>query len=103
VLFQIAESYRSIQESDNASTYYAQIVRDFPRSERVEDAKKRLVELKSPIPDPNPLALNRATSEQEGGGMFKWLFGGGKTVSTDTQAATMKGRSGELTADPAKE
>jgi outer membrane protein assembly factor BamD len=103
VLYQLAESYRRIEERDNASTYYAQIVRDFPRSDRVEDAKKRLVELKAPIPDPNPLAANRGPQEQDGRGILGWLFGGGRSVSTETQAASVKGGSVELSADPAKQ
>ncbi len=99
----MAESYRKVEENQSASTYYAQIVRDFPLSDNVGDAKKRLVELKSPIPDPNPLALNRAQQGSEGGGMFGWLFGGGRNVSTETQAATMKGKSGELSVDQTKQ
>jgi outer membrane protein assembly factor BamD len=103
VLYQLAEAHRRIEEMEDASNYYAQIVRDFPRSERVEDAKKRLTELRAPIPDPNPLAIARAPQEPDGRGILGWLFGSGRTVSTDTQAASVKGGSVELSADPAKQ
>src|SRR5688572_18784283 len=59
VLFLLAQSEEKIADSESATTHYAQIVRDFPTSERVKDAKRALVALKSPIPDPDPLAMNR--------------------------------------------
>jgi outer membrane protein assembly factor BamD len=105
VLFQLAESMRQINDPESA-TYYAEIVRDYPLSERVQDAKKRLIELKSPVPDPNPAALDRQRkkTESQGGGVFGWLkLGTGKSgVSNDTSAASVKSKSGELSIERQK-
>ena len=43
--------------------YYARIVRDYPLSPRVEDAKKRLAAMEAPIPEPDPAAVARMTYE----------------------------------------
>jgi len=43
--------------------YYSRIVRDFPLSDHVEDAKKRLAALEAPIPQPDPAAVARMTYE----------------------------------------
>lgn len=47
-----------------AAEYYARIVRDYPLSERADDAKKRLASLHAPIPEPDPAAVARMTYEQ---------------------------------------
>ncbi len=46
-----------------AANYYARIVRDYPLSPRVEDAKKRLAAMEAPIPEPDPAAVARMTYE----------------------------------------
>ena len=46
-----------------AAKYYSRIIRDYPLSGRAKDAKERLADLKSPIPDPDPTALARMTYE----------------------------------------
>jgi outer membrane protein assembly factor BamD len=60
---------RSLERSgektaDQAAAYYARIVRDYPLSERVEEAKKRLEALNAPIPEADPAAYARMTYEQ---------------------------------------
>jgi len=46
-----------------SSNYYARIVRDYPLSPRVEDAKKRMAAMEAPIPEPDPAAVARMTYE----------------------------------------
>ena len=59
---------QSLERSDEknaaeAAAYYSRIVRDYPLSDRVRDAKERLADLKLPIPDPDPVAVARMTYE----------------------------------------
>jgi outer membrane protein assembly factor BamD len=101
VLYLMAEAERRIDNIPASLNHYSQIVRDYPLSESVDDARKRLVELNASVPDANPVALERARQRQpEGGGMLSWLgfglFGGGPEISKDTNAASMKDKGGEL-------
>jgi outer membrane protein assembly factor BamD len=59
-LYNLAESLRHNNNEPESAIYYARIVSDHPHSERVNDAKQRLTEMKQPIPEPNPVALARA-------------------------------------------
>jgi outer membrane protein assembly factor BamD len=95
VLFLLGETARKLNASDSA-TYYTRIVRDYPLSTLVTDSKKHLLELQAPVPDPNPLALDRARQgKSEGkGGVFgllsMGLVKGGPEVSKETKAASAK-------------
>jgi outer membrane protein assembly factor BamD len=55
---------RAEKTADQAAAYYERIVRDFPLSDRTEEAKKRLTALHAPIPEPDPVAVARMTYEQ---------------------------------------
>lgn len=46
-----------------ATPYFARIVRDYPLSRHVDEAKERLTVLGAPIPDPDPAAVARMTYE----------------------------------------
>jgi outer membrane protein assembly factor BamD len=62
------------QESDS----YVRIVRDYPLSKRVPEAKARLAEMEVRIPDPDPVALARMQANIEGQdppGMMGRTFG----------------------------
>ena len=50
---------------DRAANAYTRIVRDYPLSERAEEAKKRLAALKRPIPEADPVAMERMRYEIE--------------------------------------
>lgn len=104
VLYLMGETVRKVNPPESA-TYYAQIVRDYPLSKLVEDSKKHLMELQAAVPDPNPVALERAKQRQEAeaakGGVLGILSlgllkGGGPNVSTDTKAASVRNPNGEL-------
>ncbi len=74
---------RSLERSgevtaDEAPSYYVQIVRDYPLSEHVEEAKERLTAMGSPIPEANPAAVARMTYEDTHGqspGLFSRMMG----------------------------
>jgi len=100
VLYLMGETMRKSSQPEQGAAFYAQIVRDHPLSGLVGDAKKRLVELKVAVPDPNPVALERAkqqTTPAEGKGLLGLgLFKGGAGVSTETKAASVKNPVGVL-------
>lgn len=50
--------------ADEAPEYYARVVRDYPLSERVDEAKKRLTAMNASVPQPDPVAVARMTYEQ---------------------------------------
>jgi outer membrane protein assembly factor BamD len=59
-LFHLAEALRQNNNEPESAIYYARIVSEHPRSERVNEAKQRLTAMNRPIPEPNPVALARA-------------------------------------------
>ncbi len=58
-LMMLAQAFEKSEKGDVASRYYARIVRDYPLSELVPDAKARLEALGFPVPQPDPAALER--------------------------------------------
>jgi outer membrane protein assembly factor BamD len=103
VLYLLAETVRKVAPPQS-TPYYAQIVRDHPLSPLVKDAKKHLTELQATIPEPNPLALNRAQERQQAdskGGSSSFLtlglFKGGATETfKQTKAASSKDPQSQL-------
>jgi outer membrane protein assembly factor BamD len=63
-LWMLADMYETSEKRDVATKYYAQIVRDYPKSDMVGDAKYKLKALGVPIPqaDPNALAWMTANA-----------------------------------------
>jgi outer membrane protein assembly factor BamD len=66
-----------------AGEMFARILREYPLSDRANDAKRRLEDLEMPIPQADPAALARAKFEQENyhrsglmASMTGWLRGG---------------------------
>jgi hypothetical protein len=90
--------------------HYEKIVRDYPRSERVNDAKQRLKEMNWKIPEPNPAALARIDSKVEQRGIVGKVMGavidrgpadGNKTGATSVTVDSNKKRGEEaLSATP---
>src|SRR5277367_2731798 len=56
-LWMLGDLYETSEKRDIASKYYAQIVRDYPKSELVGDAKYKLKAFGVPVPQPDPNAL----------------------------------------------
>jgi outer membrane protein assembly factor BamD len=63
-LWMLGDLYETSEKRDVASKYYAQIVRDYPKSELVGDAKYKLKAFGVPIPQPDPNALAWMTANQ---------------------------------------
>jgi outer membrane protein assembly factor BamD len=92
VLFLLAETIRKVAPPQSVP-YYTQIVRDYPLSPLVKDAKKQLTVLQTTIPEPNPVALNRAQQRlEESKGSFLGLgfLKGGAASLKETKAASSK-------------
>jgi outer membrane protein assembly factor BamD len=66
-LWKLGESYGKLgpRFRDRSADAYARIVRDYPLSPLADAAKKRLVVMERPVPDPDPVALARQKYELE--------------------------------------
>ena len=73
------ERFKGTEGSAEAAGYYSRIVRDYPLSNPVDDAKNRLSLLGTPIPEADPAAVARMTYEKAhevSPGMWDMLLGG---------------------------
>jgi hypothetical protein len=89
-LYGLAEALRRAGNEPESAIYYARIVTEHPISDRVGEAKKHLVALNQPIPEPNPVALElqqRAAHDDKSilGKMFG-MFKSRPSVPTETSA-----------------
>jgi outer membrane protein assembly factor BamD len=66
-LWKLGDSYAKMgaQFRDKSAEAYARIVRDYPLSPLVEEAKKKLLAMEKPVPEPDPVALARMKYELE--------------------------------------
>lgn len=60
----LGQIFETAEKKEIAATYYSQIVKNYPLSEKVPDAKGRLVALKVPVPQPDPQAQAWMVAEQ---------------------------------------
>jgi len=94
-LWQLSDSYSRMGDRFEAKTAGAlsRIVKDYPLSEHVDEAKERLVALKQPVPEADPVAYARMKYELENRenmgvmGHFLGIF----KHSPDTKAAAKSG------------
>jgi outer membrane protein assembly factor BamD len=63
-LWMLASIWDTTEKKEIASTYYARLVRNYPLSPLVPEAKNRLKAHGTPIPQPDPNALAWMTAEQ---------------------------------------
>jgi outer membrane protein assembly factor BamD len=63
-LWMLGNIWEGTEKKEFAANYYAQIVRNYPLSPLVPDAKGRLQAMKAPIPQPDPKAVAWMTAEQ---------------------------------------
>ena len=56
-LWMLGDIFEKSEKKEIASVYYARIVRDYPLSSRVDDAKGKLVAFHVPVPQADPKAL----------------------------------------------
>jgi outer membrane protein assembly factor BamD len=66
-LWRLGDSYTRMGQRfrDKSILAYQRIVRDYPLSPYVDEAKKKLNGLEAPVPEPDPVALARMKYEQE--------------------------------------
>jgi outer membrane protein assembly factor BamD len=66
-LFQLADAYNKMGPRFRQQTIdsYSRIVKDYPLSGLVDATKKRLTQLEAPVPEPDPVAVNRMKYEIE--------------------------------------
>lgn len=97
----LGQIYEKGEHNDLAARYYSRIVKDYPLSPLVGDAKNKLTKFGVPIPPPDPEAVARMQKEQSASrpGMVKRTMSFLKT-SPDVSAAA---RSGPPTMTPASE
>jgi len=63
-LWMLGNIWESTEKKEIAAPYYARIVRSYPLSPLVPDAKSRLKALGAPVPQPDPQAVAWMTAEQ---------------------------------------
>lgn len=63
-LWMLGDLFEKSERKDMASRFYARIVRDYPLSSLVPDAKTRLTGMKMPVPQADPKAVAWMTAEQ---------------------------------------
>lgn len=95
-LWQLADSYSRMGDrfEERAAAAYTRIVRDYPLSAHVDLAKERLVAMKRPVPQADPVAYARMKYELENrdnSGMmdhFWGMFKKGPDTSTAAKSGT---------------
>ena len=63
-LWMLGDIFEKSEKKEIAANYYSQIVRNYPLSDIVPDAKSKLSSMKVPIPQPDPKAVSWMTAEQ---------------------------------------
>jgi outer membrane protein assembly factor BamD len=63
-LWMLADLYETSEKRDIATKYYADIVKNYPKSELVGDAKYKLKAFGVPVPQPDPNAMAWMTANQ---------------------------------------
>ena len=63
-LWMLGDIFEKSEHKEVASVYYGQIIKNYPLSPLVPDAKSRLVAFKVPVPQADPKAVAWMTSEQ---------------------------------------
>ena len=63
-LWMLGDIFEKSEHKEVASLYYAQILRNYPLSPLVPDAKSKLKAFKVPVPQPDPKAVAWMTAEQ---------------------------------------
>jgi len=64
-LWMLGTTFESAERNEIAAEYYTKLVRDYPLSEQMENAKEHLTAMGYPVPQPDPEALARHQKERE--------------------------------------
>lgn len=63
--YMLAQIYQRSKHNDLAAQFYAKIVREYPLSKLVPEAKQQLIAMEQPVPRPDPKALARMREEEK--------------------------------------
>jgi len=63
-LWMLGDLFEKSEHKDIAAVYYGQILRNYPKSSMVGNAKDKLVAFNVPVPQPDPQAMARMTADQ---------------------------------------
>ena len=102
-LWLLGNAYERAEKGDIASQYYSKIVREYPLSELVPDAKERLTGLGVPIPQPDPVALARMQKQKELGQDRQGIIGKAKGMFSIRPDVKMAAKVGEPQMAPPSE
>ncbi len=104
-LMMLGDIFEKSEREDLAGRFYSRVVKEYPLSELVPDAKERLEALGVPIPQPDAGALERMQREAElraekgGTAWWKWPLGPLRSQPDVSEAA----QSGEPNMNPPSE
>lgn len=66
-LWMLGRTFQAAERNEIAAEYYSQLVKEYPTSDHLDDAKIHLMAMGFPVPQPNPAALARLEKEREAG------------------------------------
>ena len=98
----LGQIYEKGEQNDTAAKYYSRIVKDYPLSPLVADAKGKLTKFGTPIPTPDPAAVARMKKEEETGNRTS-VLGRSVGLMRNRPDVSMASRSGAPTLTPAGE
>jgi outer membrane protein assembly factor BamD len=99
----LAQIYEKTEHNEIAAQYYARIVKEYPLSSEVGDAKARLTKFGVPIPQPDPVAVARMQKEQEAARNRPNILRRSMGVLKSGPDVTMSAHGGAPTMTPASE
>lgn len=77
LLFKLAYTFQQEEEPDEAARYYQELVRNFPNSNYIDQAKEQLNIIGAPVPEPDPTRKHIQPAERPGivGSLVKEFIG----------------------------
>jgi outer membrane protein assembly factor BamD len=100
----LAQIYEKMERNDYASQYYSAIVKEYPLSPLVPQAKEHLNKLGTPVPQPDPVAVARMEKDQEAARQTReGLLRRSMYVVKRAPDVSMAAHAGEPTMTPASE
>ena len=97
----LGQIYEKGEHNDIAAKYYSRIVKDYPLSSMVGDAKDKLTKFGVPVPPADPTAVARMQQEQRAS--HESLVKRGMGLLKNSPDVSMAARSGDPTMTPASE
>jgi len=99
----LGQIYEKTEHNDIAAKYYTRIVKDYPLSPMVGDAKARLAKFGVPVPQPDPSAVARMQKEEEAARNRPGILRRSMSVLKTGPDVSMSAHAGPPTMTPASE